>query len=410
MRPRSGTRVDMLFVLPHLGAGGAQRVASVVAGHLAEEGFSIAFLTLIPRKDAHGLPRGVLRMGPPAILRFGLPFLQLARSTVLRILPASARETLASRRDRRTDRSSGSSGSGALLWTDRLRQRRILSTVRRLKPGVVMSLLTKTNVLTLLALRDEPTRVIVSERNRLARPEQPAVSRLRAELYPAHPIVTANSTMVVEDLRRELGVRHARLLPNVIRAPGHGSEGVPRGRVVSVVARLVPQKRIDLALIAFSRLHAIDATWSIQIIGDGPDATRLRRLAAGTLAPDAYRFLGHVRDPQGLLLRSRILVLPSAYEGSSNALLEAMASGAVPLVSEESDPADELVVEGVTGRRFGARHGPITAQLIRLATQDDLAALSARARAAASRFTWEHQRENWLRLLSGSAAESHPSN
>lgn len=397
--------LDVMFILPHLGPGGAQRVVSVVAEHLIEDGRSVAVMTLIPRRRRHDLPGSVLQIEPPAVLRFLVPLVQAARSAGLRALPPSVRGALAARRAGRSGKMRAQGGHVALPWTDRLRRRRIAASIRRLRPTGVVSLLTKTNVLTLLATEGMETRVVISERNRLVQHQQPDIRRLRAHLYPSHPLVTANSTTIVNELRADLGVHHARLLPNVIRALPPEVELATRPKVVSVVARLVPQKRVELALQAFSSLHEHDPEWTLQIVGDGPEATNLRRLATDLIPDDRYQFLGHLHDPTTALRRSRILIHPSAFEGTPNALLEAMAFGVVPLASEESDPAGELIMEGLTGRRFGNRTRPIAAQLVRLATQDDLAMLAGHARGIADRFTWKHQREPWEAVLFGGHSE-----
>lgn len=408
MKAQHSGGVDVLFVLPHLGPGGAQKVVSVVTGHLIREGRTVAVLTLIPKRARHDLPDEAKRVMPQAILRFGAPAVQFARTTALRMLPPHLRTALAARRTQRLGMGKSPEDLVALPWTDRLRRRLIASTVRRLRPTVVMSLLTKTNVLTLLATSGTGTRVIISERNRLIQRQEPHVHRLRAKLYPSHQLVTANASTIVEELRDDLGVHHACLLPNVIQPALIRDAGSPRENIVLVVARLVPQKRVDLALAAFSTLHELVPTWTLQIVGDGPEAAHLQRLAAEIIPRQAYGFLGHLDDPRPVISRSRILIHPSAFEGTSNALLEAMACGVVPLASDESDPASELVVEGLTGRRFGGDHQPITAQLIRLATRDDLPLLAMRAQETANRFTWVHQREAWHELLFGGPSAPTP--
>lgn len=391
----------MLFVLPHLGPGGAQRVTSIVSEHLVEDGRAVAILTLLPRRAAFDLPDAVTWIQPPALQRLAITLLRAALRVSLRVLPDSVRRPLAVWRDRARGARRREQDRSGLPWTDRKRVKLIATAVHRLEPAVVMSLLTKTNVLTLLATTGVQSRVAISERNRLVRPEPARIRELRAALYPACPLVTANASVIVEELKADLGVTHARLLPNVIRQRPPSASPPDRENIIAVVARLVPQKRVELAIQAFAALRRLDRTWRLQIIGDGPESKRLRSLAAELVPPDSYTFSGHVSDPYRALERARLLILPSAFEGTSNALLEAMSCGVVPLISDEADPVGELVVEGLTGRRFGAKTAPISVQLIRLANQDDLPLLARSAREAAERFTWDHQRELWEDVLFG---------
>ena len=61
------------------------------------------------------------------------------------------------------------------------------------------------------------------------------------------------------------------------------------------------------------------------------------------------RFLGYRPDAEAVLAAADLFVLSSESEGLSNTILEAMASGQ-PVVATRVGGADELVVDGVTGR------------------------------------------------------------
>ncbi len=109
-----------------------------------------------------------------------------------------------------------------------------------------------------------------------------------------------------------------------------------------ILARLVPYKRIDLAVEAFNRLR-----WPLLIVGDGPDAARLRRLAGPTV-----RFTGRVGDAdvRHHLRHCRALIWPG-NEDLGLAPLETLASGR-PVVAYRAGGAVETLVDGVTGRFF----------------------------------------------------------
>ena len=106
-----------------------------------------------------------------------------------------------------------------------------------------------------------------------------------------------------------------------------------------VLSELMRHKRIDIAIHAFNRLRL-----PLVVVGDGPDARRLRRMAGPTI-----RFAGRVPDPEAarLLAQCRALVVP-AVEEFGLAAVEAQASGR-PVISVGAGGALETVVEGETG-------------------------------------------------------------
>lgn len=109
-----------------------------------------------------------------------------------------------------------------------------------------------------------------------------------------------------------------------------------------ILARLVPYKRIDLAVEAFSRLGR-----RLLVVGAGRDRERLEALAGPTVS-----FLG--RQPRGevqsLLARCRALVWPGV-EDFGLAPVEAMAAGR-PVIARRAGGVLDTVVEGVTGVFF----------------------------------------------------------
>ncbi len=97
------------------------------------------------------------------------------------------------------------------------------------------------------------------------------------------------------------------------------------GRRAAVsVGRLVPGKRVDLAIEYLARSRAADA---LIVVGDGPERPRLERLAR-SLRVDA-RFVGVVPREGALawIAAADVLVHASAAEGLSTVLREASALG-----------------------------------------------------------------------------------
>jgi glycosyltransferase involved in cell wall biosynthesis len=109
-----------------------------------------------------------------------------------------------------------------------------------------------------------------------------------------------------------------------------------------VVSELMPHKRISVAVEAFARLGL-----PLVVVGDGPDARRLRRMAPGNIA-----FEGRVSDERAAQLfeGARALVV-TATEEFGIAAVEAQAAGR-PVIAYAEGGALETVLEGETGTLF----------------------------------------------------------
>lgn len=109
-----------------------------------------------------------------------------------------------------------------------------------------------------------------------------------------------------------------------------------------VLARLIPYKRIDVAIRAFTRLGM-----PLVVIGEGRDRANLEAMAGSNV-----RFLG--RQPaqvvQDHLAHCRALIWPG-LEDFGLAPVEAQASGR-PVIAYAGGGALDTVVEGVTGTFF----------------------------------------------------------
>jgi len=84
------------------------------------------------------------------------------------------------------------------------------------------------------------------------------------------------------------------------------------------------------------------------LAGEGPEREPLEALAAQLGIADRVRFLGRRDDVPELLAACDAFALPSLYEGSSLAVLEAMAAG-IPIVSSAIGGTEELIEDGRSG-------------------------------------------------------------
>jgi glycosyltransferase involved in cell wall biosynthesis len=122
----------------------------------------------------------------------------------------------------------------------------------------------------------------------------------------------------------------------------------PEAPLVLFAGRLAEQKRVDDLLKALDLLQHVQADVRTIIAGDGPLRARLEATAHAYHLDGRVRFLGHRDDVPRLLAAADILVLPSAYEGLPNVVLEAMRYRK-PVVATAAPGTTEVVVDGETG-------------------------------------------------------------
>jgi len=126
--------------------------------------------------------------------------------------------------------------------------------------------------------------------------------------------------------------------------------GNDQGFTVVTVARLVEVKGVDIALRAVAMASARISSLRYLIVGDGPERSRLERLAAELGILDRVVFLG-AQDRASVLgayersdafLLSGVNTAEGAAEGQGLAVLEAMATGLPAIVSDVGGLAESV--------------------------------------------------------------------
>jgi glycosyltransferase involved in cell wall biosynthesis len=139
----------------------------------------------------------------------------------------------------------------------------------------------------------------------------------------------------------------------------------PDAFIIICVANLHPNKGHRYLLEAFERLHTTDNTvipirrlsdeesqpkksLKLLLVGDGVERKNLERQSAHYQSKESILFLGRRTDVPQLLAISDCFVLPTFFEGMSNAIMEAMASG-LPIVTTDIPENREILTHEQTG-------------------------------------------------------------
>lgn len=288
-------RATILLLIPHLGGGGTERVAALLAERLDPQKYRV-HLGLVTANSSEGvaLPHHV------SVHALGA---RRARYSIVRI------------------------------WR----------LVRRVRPDVLLSGMAHLNlaVLLLRPLFPRRTRVLVRQNGAPRAGDAGVLSLLLYRwLYRrADAVICQSNVMADEMARMARWTTNLHVLPNPVdletirmRTQGSGSQWHGSGPHLLAVGRLAPEKGFDLLLRATALLRFELPAANLAILGAGREEDRLRALARKLALETSVWFAGHVPEPEAWYPGATVFVLSSLREGMPNALLEAAAAG-LPIVA-----------------------------------------------------------------------------
>ncbi|MBD2766381.1 N-acetyl-alpha-D-glucosaminyl L-malate synthase BshA [Hymenobacter sp. BT664] len=147
-------------------------------------------------------------------------------------------------------------------------------------------------------------------------------------------------------------------------------------------------KRVEDVLRIFCGVRA-EIPAKLLLVGDGPDRSRMEKLARELDCHRDLRFLGKLEAVEEVLSVSDLFLMPSENESFGLAALEAMACE-VPVVSTNAGGIPELNVHGVTGTISEIGDVPdMVKNALYILADENLPRFKAAARARAEEFALE---------------------
>jgi glycosyltransferase involved in cell wall biosynthesis len=176
--------------------------------------------------------------------------------------------------------------------------------------------------------------------------------------------------------------------------------GIPADAVVvGTIGRLVRDKGLDVLFRALGSLVDRHQELHCVVVGDGPDETRLREVAASLRIEDRVVFAGFVDDVGPWLAAMDVFALPTLVEAFGMSALEAMAAG-VPIVASSVGGVPEVVADDTTGMLVDPGDANALADTLSwLITDPGLRTrLADQARVSARRFSLEAMADGTARV------------
>lgn len=304
------------FVIPFLNLGGSQRALTFLANYWVDHGKQVTILTL----GDYSVPSFF-----PLDSRVNWVALGVAGSTSnpLTALIGNFRRIFALRK-----------------------------SIRNSQPQVVVSFLTSTNVLSILATASLHIPLVISERTD---PYKDYLGKawliLRSLTYPAARRLVVLSPHYVKFFQSMMGER-VTVIPNPAFLPRPEDDtpvSMPVGKSIISAGRLSYEKGYDLLIRAFALVGRKHPDWNLLILGEGASRQNLERLIVQSGLEGRVFMPGAVKNPAGYFSRADLYVLPSRIEGFPMVLCEAMACGMAVVGFDCAAQISEIVRQGVDG-------------------------------------------------------------
>jgi glycosyltransferase involved in cell wall biosynthesis len=187
------------------------------------------------------------------------------------------------------------------------------------------------------------------------------------------------------------------------RSPARAALGVDAHRVAVSVRRLVPRMGLEVLLEAWRELQPRD-TDLLAIVGDGPDAQRLRALADSLGIASSVRFCGSVDDATlvSWYRAADVTVVPTvALEGFGLVVLESLACG-TPVIGTDADGLrDAIALAGDPAPVPAGDAHALCAALVHALDAPSSTDRSAWLRQVATQHSWARVAEQHARLYEG---------
>lgn len=299
--------MKIIFLLASLGSGGAERVVSLLANKMSDDGHEVQVVCL----------------------KFNEVYYQLDEKVKLVMAMKQTRNRFSE-----------------LFWLRRYFMKE--------KPNVVIPFTEGVYCFTIASLLGTRIPVIASERLDPSAMSLPRKTLKRLLLPYADWLVV--QTQAIKDyfpkkIQKKTSVIYNPVNDEVFNEKSETVISNPlelkSNRIVSV-ARLFPQKNQGMMIRAFAKIADEFPDWQLVIFGEGPLRDSLQLTINSLQLTDRILLPGRTEHVIEELQKSKIFCLSSDYEGMSNSMIEALCVG-LPIISTRVSGSTELVDNGRNG-------------------------------------------------------------
>lgn len=287
-------KMKIMFCIPALGSGGAERVVSVLSNKFIERGADVSILMISNMRCQYALDEAV-----------NVKCINCDEDNHL-----------------------------SLIKRYLLRFKKIREATKEISPDIIISFMSETNIDVCLALLGMKIPIIVSERNDPAiDPKSRAKQILRKIAYIKPKGFVFQTPDAKAYFSNNVQKRSCIILNPINSQLPDAYKGEREKRVVSV-GRLHRQKNFKMLFDAFSIFSKENSEYTLEIYGEGLLEAELNNYLKDKNMEEKVFLKGFCDDVHSKILSASMFVMSSDFEGLPNALLEAMAIG-LPSISTD---------------------------------------------------------------------------
>lgn len=394
------------FVLPGMSGGGAERVAALLANEFQKNSINVRYILTHAKRDE--VIRCDLSDEVPLVLFSELMppkkgtekayerLLQLLSSLICKPFELLKKAVPA--------------GFAKLsVISQYRRQIKYLKGILKAEPDLaIIAFLQPTIPIVLLAARNLPNRIIISERADPNRLMKKRYGRKFIEKYYKRADAAVFQTEDAKNVYPKCVADKGIVIPNPIKSdlpkPYHGE----RNKSVTTFCRISKQKNLPLLVEAFFKAHKIHPEYSLRIIGDAPNdegisvLNTIKNMIADYGITESVVFEPFNANVHETIIKDAMYVNSSDYEGISNAMLEAMAIG-MPVVCTDCPigGAKATIIDGENGLLVPINDAEaLSKAILRVIEEDGLSQiLSQNASKLREELALDIIVKKWMRLL-----------
>ncbi|WP_292654755.1 glycosyltransferase family 4 protein [Nitratifractor sp.] len=295
--------MKLLFVISSLSAGGAERVLTTLANHFSQS-CEVVIVTISDEPPFYPLSDEV-RLIQLGLMRESKHIFDTTGNTLRRI-------------------------------------RELVEVLRNEDPDVVISFMTQTNFLAVIASKISGYKIIISERITFDYWKSPKLNGLRRLIYPFSDALV---TQTYGDKDNYKYLKNIHVIYNPL-SNGFSKNVFKKEKLVLGAGRLDKQKGFDKLIRAFHGTGRSD--WKLVIAGEGNERENLEKLIEN-LGASNIELIGRTKAIFDWYARASIFVLSSSREGFPNVLLEAMSMDCAVVSFDCPYGPGEIIEDGING-------------------------------------------------------------